>query len=203
MFSGKFFAPFPISPPSFNHLHRVVSFMNPSPSSSHLCFVLGGARSGKSQLALNLAGNVLPKAFVATGEPGDEEMAARIKQHQQERDASWETKEIPIDISGWLKTHGSEYKTVIIDCLTLWLSNLLERGNTASRILSYTDELMKSARMVPGTVVFVSNEVGMGIVPGDSMTRQFRDLAGNMNQRVAGAADSVYFAVSGLPMKLK
>jgi len=177
--------------------------MNPSNASSHLCFVLGGARSGKSQLALSLAGNDLPKAFVATGEPGDEEMAARIKKHQQERDATWETKEIPIDISGWLKTHGSEYKTVIIDCLTLWLSNLLGRGTTASQILSYTDELMKSARMVPGTVVFVSNEVGMGIVPGDSMTRQFRDLAGNMNQRVAGAVDSVYFAVSGLPMKLK
>lgn len=203
MFSGKIFAQFPISPPSFNHLHRVVSFMNPSQSSSHLCFVLGGARSGKSQLALSLAGSDLPKAFVATGEPGDEEMAARIKKHQQERDATWETKEIPIDISGWLKTHGSEYKNVIIDCLTLWLSNLLGRGSTASQILSYTDELMQSARMVPGTVVFVSNEVGMGIVPGDSMARQFRDLAGNMNQRVAGAADSVYFAVSGLPMKLK
>lgn len=177
--------------------------MNSSDSSSHLCFVLGGARSGKSQLALKLAGNALPKAFVATGEPGDEEMAERIQKHQQDRDPTWATQEIPIDLSGWFNTHGSEFKTVIVDCLTLWLSNLLGRGNTDSKILSCTSELMLSARKVQGTVVFVSNEVGMGIVPGDPITRQFRDLAGKMNQHVAEAADAVYFSVSGLPMKLK
>lgn len=177
--------------------------MNSYDSSSHLCLVLGGARSGKSQLAFKLAGNALPKAFVATGEPGDEEMAVRIKQHQQDRDPTWKTKEIPIDISGWLKTHGSEYKTVIIDCLTLWLSNLLGNGIKPPQILSYTEELLNSARTVPGKVVLVSNEVGMGIVPGDSMTREFRDLAGKMNQRVAVNADAVYLTVSGLPMKLK
>ena len=177
--------------------------MNSHDSLSHLCLVLGGTRSGKSQLAFKLAGDASPKAFVATGEPGDEEMVARIKQHQQDRDPTWETKEIPIDISGWLKTHGSGYKTVIIDCLTLWLSNLLGYGIRAPQILSYTEELMNSARLVPGTVVLVSNEVGMGIVPGDSMTREFRDLAGKMNQCVAAGADAVYLTISGLPMKLK
>ena len=177
--------------------------MNVRDNPSHLCFILGGARSGKSRLALTLAGRALPKAFVATGEPGDEEMAARIRKHRQDRDLSWETREIPIDVSGWLKSKGGLYKTVVIDCLTLWLSNLLGSGLQEPQVLSSIDELMRSARMVPGTVVFVSNEVGMGIVPGDAMTRQFRDLAGAMNQRVAAAADAVYLSVSGLPMQLK
>ena len=177
--------------------------MNSSHSSSHVCLVLGGASSGKSQLALNLAGHELPKAFLATGEPGDEEMAGRIRKHQQGRDAMWDTKEIPLDVSGWLKSHGPEYKTVVIDCLTLWISNLLGCGMGSSQILSQTDELMRSARMVPGAVVLVSNELGLGIVPGDSTTRQFRELAGKVNQRVAEMADAVYFTVSGLPMKLK
>ena len=145
----------------------------------------------------------MPRAFVATGEAGDEEMAARIRKHRQDRDPSWETQEIPIDVSGWLKAHGAAYKTVVIDCLTLWLSNLLGSGLQEPQVLSSIDELMRSARMVPGAVVLVSNEVGMGIVPGDVVTRQFRDLAGAMNQRVAAAADTVYFSVSGLPMKLK
>ena len=171
--------------------------------SSHLCLVLGGARSGKSRLALTLAGQALPKVFLATGVPGDEEMAARIRRHQRDRDSSWETQEIPIDVSGWLKTHGSVYGTVVIDCLTLWLSNLLDSGIQSSQVPAHTDELMGSVRTVPGTVVLVSNEVGMGIVPGDAVTRQFRDLAGTMNQRVASAADAVYFAVSGLPLKVK
>ena len=177
--------------------------MNAGDGSSHLCLVLGGARSGKSRLAFTLAGQALPKAFVATGEAGDEEMAARIRKHQEDRDPAWETREIPIDVSGWLKTHGAAYKTVIVDCLTLWLSNLLGSGIQASKIPAYTDELMQSARMVQGTVVLVSNEVGMGIVPGDALTRQFQDLAGIMNQRVAELADAVYLAVSGLPVKLK
>lgn len=168
-----------------------------------LCLILGGARSGKSRLALTLAGRDLPKAFVATGEPGDEEMAVRIRKHRQERDPSWETHEIPIDVSDWLKSKGVLYKAVVIDCLTLWLSNLLHSGIQESQVLSSIDELLESARMVPGTVVFVSNEVGMGIVPGDAVTRQFRDLAGIVNQRAASAADAVYLAVSGLPVKLK
>ena len=177
--------------------------MNIGADSSHLCLVLGGARSGKSRLAFTLAGEALPKAFVATGEARDEEMAARIRKHQDDRDPAWETQEIPVDVSGWLKTHGATYKTVIIDCLTLWLSNLLGSGIQTSQMPAYTDELMRAARMVPGTVVLVSNEMGMGIVPGDAMTRQFRDLAGIMNQRVAAAADAVYLVVSGLPVKLK
>ncbi|MCY4613953.1 MAG: bifunctional adenosylcobinamide kinase/adenosylcobinamide-phosphate guanylyltransferase [Nitrospira sp.] len=177
--------------------------MNAGNGSSHLCFVLGGARSGKSRLALTLAGNALPRAFVATAEPGDEEMAARIRQHREDRDPTWETQEIPIDVSGWLKSKGVLYKTVVIDCLTLWLANLLGSGIQESKVLSSIDELMQSARTVPGSVVLVSNEVGLGIVPGDAVTRQFRDLAGAMNQRVAAASDAVYLSVSGLPMQLK
>ena len=177
--------------------------MNVYEASSHLCFVLGGARSGKSRLALKLAGQAVPRAFVATAEAGDEEMAARIRRHQRERDPSWETQEIPIDVSGWTATRGPAYKTVVIDCLTLWLANLLGSGMQASQVLSRVDDLMKSVRMVPGTVVLVSNEVGLGIVPGDAATRQFRDCAGAMNQRVAEAADAVYLSVSGLPVKLK
>lgn len=179
------------------------SAMNVYGASSHVCFVLGGARSGKSRLALKLAGQALPKAFVATAEAGDEEMAARVRRHQRERDPSWDTQEIPIDVGGWLATRGARYKTVVIDCLTLWLANLFGSGMQASQVLSHADGLMRSARTVPGTVVLVSNEVGMGIVPGDAAARQFRDCAGVMNQRVAEAADAVYLSVSGLPVKLK
>lgn len=152
---------------------------------------------------MKLAGQALPKAFIATAEAGDEEMAARVRRHQRERDPSWETQEIPIEVSGWLATRGTGYKTVVIDCLTLWLANLLGSGIQASSVLSQVDGLMMSARTVPGTVVLVSNEVGMGIVPGDASTRQFRDCAGAMNQRVAADADAVYLSVSGLPVKLK
>ena len=170
---------------------------------AHLVFVLGGASSGKSALALRLAGDGLPKAFIATGEGRDHEMAARIEKHRRERGETWETQEIPLDVAGWMRTQGPQFKTVVLDCLTLWLSNLLEAGVTPLQIPSKTDDLLESIKLVSGNVVMVSNELGLGVIPGDSQTRQFRELAGNLNRQIAAAADEVYLSVSGLPLKLK
>lgn len=170
---------------------------------SKLIFVLGGARSGKSSFALQQGKGKTPRAFVATGEPFDQEMAARIRKHQQSRGKGWVTKEIPTDLADWLEYEGAEYPIVVVDCLTLWLNNLLRNKVRTSRVLSHVRKLLKVIRACPTQVVVVSNELGMGLVPGDSVSREFRDVAGRMNQLVAVKADEVHFLVSGIPLRMK
>ncbi len=170
---------------------------------SKLIFVLGGARSGKSSFALKQGKGKSPRVFVATGEPFDQEMAARIRKHQQSRGKGWITKEVPINLADWLVDEGADYPIVVVDCLTLWLNNLLRSKVRASRILSHIRKLLQAIRSCPTQVVMVSNELGMGLVPGDSVSREFRDLAGRMNQVVAAEADEVHFLVSGIPLRVK
>lgn len=170
---------------------------------SKLIFVLGGARSGKSSFALQQGKGKAPRAFVATGEPFDQEMVARIRKHQQSRGKRWVTKEVPINLAAWLEHEGADYPIVVVDCLTLWLNNLLRSKVRASRVLSQVRKLLKAIRACPTQVVMVSNELGLGLVPGDSVSREFRDLAGRMNQLVAAEADEVHFLVSGLPLRMK
>ncbi len=174
---------------------------------SCLILVIGGASSGKSAAALDLAGKGLRKgtarAFVATGQPLDEEMADRIRLHQASRGAEWTTEEVPVDLVGWFEKRGQDYQAVILDCLTLWLSNLKERGIPDSRVPDLVAALLLAIRGSRARVVIVTNELGLGLVPLEASARQFRDLAGKVNQQVAREADEVYFVVSGLPVQLK
>jgi len=164
--------------------------------------VLGGARSGKSDFALSLAEGLAPGGrhlFVATAEARDEEMAERVAAHQARRGPNWETIETPLDLAGPLASARAE-QVVLIDCLTLWLSNLLEAGREFDREES---RLAEAAAGAEGHWIMVANEVGLGIVPDNPLARRFRDLAGRLNQRLAGLADQVFLVAAGLPLKLK
>jgi adenosylcobinamide kinase/adenosylcobinamide-phosphate guanylyltransferase len=170
---------------------------------SRLILVLGGAASGKSQVALDLAGQRGPRAFVATGQALDREMRVRIERHQATRPSDWETAEVPTEIEKWFMGNGNNYQSVVLDCLTLWLSNLKGRNLRDSAICDAVEDLLKAVRSAKSRVVIVSNELGMGLVPATKPVRAFRDLAGRINQQVAAEADEVYLVVSGLPLRLK
>lgn len=170
---------------------------------SKLILVLGGAASGKSQVALDLAGQVGPRVFVATGQALDREMKARIERHQATRSSDWETAEVPTDIAKWFSSNGHNYQTIVIDCLTLWLSNLQGRRLRDSAVFEATADLLHAIRATRARVVIVSNELGLGLVPATKAVRAFRDLAGRVNQQVAAEADEVYLTISGLPLRVK
>ena len=162
-----------------------------------ITFVLGGARSGKSSRALALA-EATPRTFVATAEPLDAEMAERIALHRAERGPDWDVIEAPIEIASVVRAHGQG--TLVIDCLTLWLSNLMHHERdveTETRML--TDALQTAS----ADVVLVSNEVGMAIAPENALARRFRDAQGRLNQRIAAVADRVELVAAGLPLRLK
>ena len=170
---------------------------------SRLIFVLGGARSGKSVFALQQGGRTSSRAFVATGEPFDREMRLRINKHRRSRGKGWKTFEVPVQLAAWFEEKGSNFSSVVVDCLTLWLNNLLRESDRPSRVLPQLREMLNAIRGCSTRVILVSNELGLGLVPGDAVSRTFRDVAGRMNQLVATEADEVYFLVSGLPLRLK
>lgn len=164
--------------------------------------VLGGARSGKSRHAEAIcrkAGGAL--IYVATAEAWDEEMKARIAQHRTDRAADgWVTVEEPKDIASVLQHETAPDRVLLVDCLTLWLSNHLLAG---SDIEAEIDQLCAAVSAFPGTLVFVANEVGFGIVPENKLARAFRDHAGLLNQRIAAISDRVTLVVAGLPVQVK
>ena len=170
---------------------------------SQLILVLGGAASGKSQVALDLAGQVGPRAFVATGQALDREMKVRIERHQATRSSDWETAEVPADLAKWFSNNGKSYQSIVLDCLTLWLSNLCGHRLNDLAISDATADLLRAIRTTKARVVIVSNELGLGLVPATKAVRAFRDLAGRVNQQVAAEADEVYLTISGLPLRLK
>lgn len=164
-------------------------------------FIVGGARSGKSRFALAEASKLPGRAaFIATATPSDEEMKQRIDRHKEDRDARWETFETPVDIAPLLEEMGDAFNVVVIDCLTLWLSNLMFSGK---EIEEEFRSFVLAVSQSPSNVFIVSNEVGQGIVPENAMARQFRDLSGFLNQRVAEQADDVYLMSSGIALKIK
>ena len=169
-----------------------------------ITFVTGGGRSGKSRYALSLAQSYQGKrVFVATSEPFDDEMRMRIRKHREERRDSFITIEAPLDPGGALASLSSGVEVVVIDCLTVWLGNLMYRQET---LVSDAPEILKFIGMLdnpPCDLIVVSNEVGMGIIPENAMARRFRDLAGALNQRVAEHADRVILMVSGIPVFVK
>jgi adenosylcobinamide kinase / adenosylcobinamide-phosphate guanylyltransferase len=161
--------------------------------------VLGGARSGKSRYAEGLITALPPPwAYVATAEAGDEEMAERIKEHRARRSGGWRTLEAPHDLVAALAACRSI--PVLIDCLTLWLSNLMLAGTDIDPEVQHLERALAAAA---APVVMVANEVGSGIVPDHPLGRRFRDLQGSLNQRLATGADRVVLLVAGLPLALK
>ncbi|SPP66473.1 bifunctional adenosylcobinamide kinase/adenosylcobinamide-phosphate guanylyltransferase [Nitrospira lenta] len=172
-------------------------------SASRIIFVLGGSASGKSETALQLAGSKGPRAFVATGQGLDAEMAARIARHQATRAADWETAEVPLDLAAWFTRAGSRYRTIVLDCVTLWLSNLRGSGMKEPLVLKRVAGLLEAMRKTKAKIVIVSNELGLGLVPAEPTARAFRDLAGRVNQVLAAGADEAHLVVSGIPLRLK
>jgi len=172
---------------------------------SKVVLVTGGARSGKSKLAEKLAEGYPPlRGYLATGEAGDAEMAARIARHRSRRGDEWQTMEEPLAVVETLTGHDGYFQVVLVDCVTLWLSNLLFRGEGgADGALGEVARLTESFATLKTPLILVTNEVGMGIVPEHPLARSFRDLAGEANELLAAAADEVYVTFSGLPLKLK
>ena len=168
---------------------------------AEVTLVLGGARSGKSRHAEGLVtARPKPWTYIATAQAWDDEMRVRIDRHRDDRGPDWITVEEPLDLPGALRRHAVPGAAVLVDCLTLWLSNLMgaERDidTAAAELLAVLDACF-------GTVVLVSNEVGLGIVPDNALARAFRDHAGRLHQRVAARAERVLFVVAGLPMVVK
>lgn len=172
-------------------------------NASRLIFVLGGAASGKSDVAIELAGGSRPKAFVATGQGLDAEMAARIARHQATRSSDWKTAEVPLELAAWFSQEGARYQTMLLDCVTLWLSNLIGAGVSEPAITKRVTALLKAMRTTSARVVIVSNELGLGLVPADPSARAFRDVAGRVNQQIAAEADEVHMVISGIPLRVK
>ena len=170
-----------------------------------IIFITGATRSGKSQLAVNMAKGISGKdvAFVATCIPEDEEMRRRITLHKKNRPCHWKTIEVKDDMPGGLKKLKGNFKAVIIDCLTLFVSNLVMKGSSEKEIRRKVEDTLKFISKAPYSGIIVSNEVGGGIVPANRLAREFRDLAGIANQIVAKRADEAYYVVSGIPMKIK
>jgi adenosylcobinamide kinase/adenosylcobinamide-phosphate guanylyltransferase len=167
----------------------------------HSLLVLGGARSGKSRYAQDRAeATGLRRLFVATAQAFDDEMRERIARHRDDRDAAWETAEAPLDLAATIAARSAPGTVLLIDCLTLWTTNLI-LGDHDCRVA--TDALVEAIGEAPGPLVLVANEVGYGIVPDNALARRFRDEAGIINQRVAAAVDEVQLVVAGLPLQLK
>jgi adenosylcobinamide kinase/adenosylcobinamide-phosphate guanylyltransferase len=175
------------------------------PTASQLILVLGGARSGKSTFAEQLAATFPRVTYLATAQAFDEEMRTRIAKHQADRPRNWHTVECPLDPATVLREKAGETDCFLLDCLTLLTSNLLLRNEneTDEVILTYIAGLLSAAREAQATTVMVSNDVGLGLVPDNALGRRFRDLLGRVNQRVATHADAVYFLIAGLPINIK
>jgi adenosylcobinamide kinase/adenosylcobinamide-phosphate guanylyltransferase len=163
--------------------------------------ILGGARSGKSAYAQSLAEGYSPeRLYLATATPGDDEMAARIARHQADRGHGWTALEEPLEVAAALLKHARAGRVVVVDCLTLWLTNLMLAGRDPGPAVK---TLAEAIRVLAGPAILVSNEVGMGIVPDHKLGREFRDWQGRANREIGAACDAVIFVAAGLPLQLK
>lgn len=169
--------------------------------SGRIILYLGGVRSGKSRSAQNRAESMANQlVYLATAQPGDAEMADRIRRHRAERGERWRTVEAPLDLPQALVQNDAAGRTLLVDCLTLWLSNLMF---AAHDVRNARRSLIDALANINATVLLVSNEVGMGIVPDNALARRFRDEAGWLHQEIAAIADEVWLVTAGLPLPLK
>jgi adenosylcobinamide kinase/adenosylcobinamide-phosphate guanylyltransferase len=172
-------------------------------TNGRVILVGGGTRSGKSDFALAAARRLgRRRLFVATAQPGDDEMHTRIRRHRETRGTDFQTVEEPLAVAEVFR-RMEEHDVVVLDCLTLWLSNLLLRGQEAEAVLRQVDELAEVLDRRPAHAVIVTSEVGLGLVPETPLGRVFRDVAGLAHQRLADMADEVYFGVLGVILRLK
>ncbi len=172
--------------------------------SHKVLLVTGGGRSGKSRYALERASAYGRKGFVATAEAFDDEMRLRIAKHQAERGDAFRTVESPVALAEGIRSLAGQVDVVVVDCLTVWLGNLMYKQEaTVDGIPEALAHLLALLADPPMDLILVTNEVGLGIIPGDAMSREYRDLAGIMNQRVAAVASEVVLVVCGLPLVLK
>jgi len=163
--------------------------------------ILGGARSGKSAYAQSLAEAHGPeRLYLATAAAGDEEMAARVARHQRDRRQGWTTLEEPFEVAAALVTYARADRVVVVDCLTLWLSNVMLAGGDPGAAIA---ALAEAVRELSGPAILVSNEVGMGIVPDHQLGREFRDWQGRANREIGAACGAVILVAAGLPLQLK
>lgn len=170
-------------------------------ANKNITLILGGARSGKSRLAEKFALNLnLTPVYLATGEARDAEMRARITAHKEDRGDIWKTIEEPININDVLIAESQKNAVILVDCLTLWLSNLFEND---FNIEEQVGLLIEALKQTTGPVILVSNDVGQGIVPINELARNFRDESGRLNQKIAAIAQNVYSVTAGLPIPLK
>jgi len=174
----------------------------------NITFVIGGCRSGKSSFALDQANLVQcdtgkVKIFIATSVPSDSEMEERVKKHQHERGSDWHTIEEPVKIHGVINQYSNNASVILVDCLTLWVSNLLLNSFDDAQLDKVVMDLEDSLASCRCPVCLVSNEVGTGIVPENKIARQFRDYAGFVNQRIAKTADRVVMTVAGIDVQIK
>jgi adenosylcobinamide kinase/adenosylcobinamide-phosphate guanylyltransferase len=174
-------------------------------SPPRLVLVGGGARSGKSSFALARARELgARRLFIATAEPSDDEMRDRIARHRSDRGDDFRTVEEPLALPERLAAlEVGDSDVVLVDCLTLWLSNLLVRGAADGEAVAAVDRLLEAAARCPAPIVMVTNEVGMGLVPETPLGRRFRDLAGLAHQRLAARADEIYVAILGLMLRVR
>jgi len=168
-------------------------------------FILGGAKSGKSSFALNVCNSLNKKRiFLATAQALDQEMEERIRRHQVERGSGWRTIEESLKVAETIGSMDSKDTVILLDCLTLWLNNLyMEHGEDQEAIDKAIEKLARQLADIRGAVVVVSNEVGMGIVPDNQLSRRYRDMAGYTNQRIAHLAGKVVVVLAGIPLVLK
>jgi len=179
--------------------------MDNAPPPFRLSLILGGARSGKSRYGLGLAAPfTAPRLFVATCEPRDAEMEARIEAHQRERGSEWTSLEVPLQLTAALSAAQERYGVILVDCLTMWVSNLLHTEDASpGSIQTACEHLVETVAQTATPTILVSNEVGFGIVPDNPLARQFRDQAGWLHQRLAQVADLVVLMVAGVPLLIK
>jgi len=167
-------------------------------------FIIGGCRSGKSSHALFLA-NQIPghKIFIATCMPHDKEMEERVLLHKKQRSRAWTTLEVPVRLPEEISKNSQKENVILVDCLTLWISNLMLENNDHETIDGHIRNLVRSLENAQCPVILVSNEVGTGIVPENRLARRFRDIAGFTNQSIAAYADNVIWMVAGIPVGVK
>jgi adenosyl cobinamide kinase/adenosyl cobinamide phosphate guanylyltransferase len=167
-------------------------------------FITGGASSGKSAFALDMFGDREDVTFIATGVRTDTDMEQRISAHRAQRPSSWETIEEPLDLISALKRADPTHEVVLIDCLTMWVSNLLHmEKRSAQQVIEEAEEVVSLLKSLEKTVVVVSNELGMGIIPASDAGREFRKIAGEVNQLFARGCEAAYLVLSGLGLRLK